>query len=39
MREAYKIESRIAQEIFMTEDAKEGPLAFAEQRQPNWSGR
>jgi enoyl-CoA hydratase len=39
MREAYKIEGRIAQEIFMTEDAKEGPRAFAEKRQPNWSGR
>ena len=39
MREAYKIEARIAQEIFMTEDAKEGPRAFAEKRQPNWSGR
>lgn len=39
MREAYKIESRIAQEIFATEDAKEGPRAFAEKRQPRWSGR
>lgn len=39
MREAYKIESRIAQEIFSTEDAKEGPRAFAEKRQPQWSGR
>lgn len=39
MREAYRNESRIAQEIFGTEDAKEGPLAFAEKRQPQWSGR
>ena len=39
MREAYKIEARISQEIFVTEDAKEGPRAFAEKRQPKWSGR
>lgn len=39
MREAYRIESRIAQEIFGTEDAKEGPRAFAEKRKPQWSGR
>ena len=39
MREAYKIEARISQGIFMTEDAKEGPRAFAEKRQPKWSGR
>ena len=39
MREAYKIESRIAREIFGTEDAKEGPRAFAEKRAPRWAGR
>jgi enoyl-CoA hydratase len=39
MREAFKIESRISQEIFSTEDAKEGPRAFAEKRAPNWQGR
>lgn len=38
MREAYKIESSIAHEIFATEDAKEGPRAFAEKRRPQWSG-
>jgi enoyl-CoA hydratase len=39
MREAFRNESKIAQEIFMTEDAKEGPRAFAEKRDPNWQGR
>lgn len=39
MREAYRNEARIAQEVFATEDAKEGPRAFAEKRAPNWSGR
>lgn len=39
MREAYRIESRIAKEVFATEDAKEGPRAFAEKRKPRWSGR
>jgi enoyl-CoA hydratase len=39
LREAYKNEGRIAQEIFGTEDAKEGPRAFAEKRPPVWQGR
>jgi enoyl-CoA hydratase len=39
MREAYRNESRISREIFATEDAKEGPRAFAEKRKPLWSGR
>jgi enoyl-CoA hydratase len=39
MREAFKIESRISQEVFSTEDAKEGPRAFAEKRDPVWQGR
>ena len=39
MREAYRNESRIAQEVFATDDAKEGPRAFAEKRAPQWSGR
>jgi enoyl-CoA hydratase len=38
MREAYRNESRIAKEVFATEDAKEGPRAFAEKRAPKWSG-
>jgi enoyl-CoA hydratase len=39
MREAYKIESSISSEVFSSEDAKEGPLAFAEKRTPNWKNR
>jgi enoyl-CoA hydratase len=39
MREAYKIESQLASQVFQTEDAKEGPTAFAEKRKPNWQGK
>jgi enoyl-CoA hydratase len=38
LREAFRNEARIAQEVFMTEDAKEGPRAFAEKRPPQWTG-
>jgi enoyl-CoA hydratase len=39
MREAYRIESEIAGEVFGSEDAKEGPRAFKEKRPPVWTGR
>jgi 1,4-dihydroxy-2-naphthoyl-CoA synthase len=26
-------------QLLTTEDSKEGPLAFAEKRKPNWKGR
>jgi enoyl-CoA hydratase len=39
MGAAYKIESEISREVFASEDAKEGPLAFAEKRTPNWKNR
>jgi enoyl-CoA hydratase len=39
MREAYTIESAISAEVFSSEDAKEGPRAFAEKRDPVWKNR
>ena len=39
LRDAYKNESRLSSMIFQTEDAKEGPKAFAEKRKPNWQGK
>ena len=30
---------RESSELLKTEDAKEGPLAFAEKRQPTWKAR
>lgn len=39
MDEAYKIESAISTEVFSSEDAKEGPRAFAEKRPPVWQNR
>ena len=37
--EAYDIEQALSSQIFATEDAKEGPKAFAEKRPPTWQGR
>ena len=39
LSEAYRNESEISSYIFQTEDAKEGPKAFAEKRPPTWQGR
>ena len=39
LRDAYRNEAQISSEIFSTEDAKEGPRAFAEKRPPRWQGR
>jgi enoyl-CoA hydratase len=38
-KEAFRIESELAGKIFSTEDAKEGPKAFSEKRDPVWKGR
>jgi enoyl-CoA hydratase len=37
-REAMEIEGRIGLPVFATEDAREGPRAFAEKRPPKWKG-
>jgi enoyl-CoA hydratase len=39
LKEAYKLEQEISQRVFSTEDAKEGPKAFAEKRKPVWRGK
>ena len=39
LEEAFKFESKIAGQVFQTEDAKEGPKAFAEKREPKWQAR
>jgi enoyl-CoA hydratase len=39
LKEAYKVESELAQQVFQSEDAKEGPKAFAEKRDPRWKAK
>ena len=39
MSEAYKIESELSKEVFSSEDATEGPMAFAQKRAPIWKNR
>jgi enoyl-CoA hydratase/carnithine racemase len=35
--EAFKIEDSIAKKVFQSDDAKEGPRAFSERREPRWT--
>lgn len=39
LEQAYEIEAELSQRVFSTEDAKEGPKAFAEKREPDWQAR
>lgn len=38
-QKAYKIEQKLSSKVFQTEDAKEGPKAFAEKREPRWQAK
>ncbi len=39
LSEAFKIETECAQEVMQSDDAKEGPRAFMEKRDPEYTGR
>jgi enoyl-CoA hydratase len=39
LRSAFEKEARLSSKIFQTEDAQEGPKAFAEKRAPIWHAR
>jgi enoyl-CoA hydratase len=39
LKEAFEQELELAAQVFMTEDAREGPLAFAQKRKPEWKGK
>jgi len=37
--EGWRLSDAARQVVFVSEDAMEGPVAFAEKREPNWKGR
>jgi enoyl-CoA hydratase len=39
LEEAFAIESRLARELYTSEDSREGPRAFTEKREPVFKGR
>jgi enoyl-CoA hydratase len=39
LRSPFEKESKLSSAIFQTEDAKEGPKAFAEKRPPVWQAK
>ena len=39
LRSPFEKESKLSSKVFQSEDAKEGPRAFAEKRPPVWRGR
>jgi enoyl-CoA hydratase/carnithine racemase len=39
LEDGLRFESYLMHSIFQTEDAREGPRAFAERRKPSWKGR